>query len=181
MNNWRWDNCWAFRDQDDSSNLETTTSGKFVSIGNRFCWYGSDDCRARIDPPSCRQYKTGDFRTVRRLNWDEIIDEDEDDENWADRRVPSGGISCPGHGNDNDNSKSEEDTQSGGKGNRKRMGAKNGKGKLKSTENGKGNGKATEKGMGMGTGTGWGNRMVSLNKHQGQTARRAVERLQGAR
>jgi hypothetical protein len=46
----------------------------------------------------------------------EIIDEDDDDDNWADPGVLSGGRSCPGDGNENDNGKSEDDTQGAEKG-----------------------------------------------------------------
>jgi hypothetical protein len=73
MNNWRWDTHHAFRDQVDRSNLQTTSSGKVERTGDRFSWYDSDDLRAKIEPPSCRQYKLGDFLAVRPLNWDEII------------------------------------------------------------------------------------------------------------
>jgi len=81
MNNWRWDNPRAFGDQVDRSNPQTTSSGKVKRTGERFSWYSSDDLRAKIEPPSCRQYKPGDFLAVRPLNWDEIIDEDDDDDN----------------------------------------------------------------------------------------------------
>jgi hypothetical protein len=113
MNNCRWDNPHAFGDQVDCTNLQTTSSGKVKHTGERFSWYGSDDLSAMIEPPSCRQYKPGDFLAVRPLNWDEIIDEHDDDENWAYPRAPSGGRSRPGDGNDNDNDEGEEDTQGG--------------------------------------------------------------------
>ena len=45
-----------------------------------------------------------DFLADSPLNWDEIIDEDDDNENWADPGGLSGGRSCAGDGNDNDNS-----------------------------------------------------------------------------
>jgi len=61
MNNWRWDNPHAFGDQVDRSNPQTTSSGKVKRTGERCCWYGSDNLRAKIEPPSCRQYKPGDF------------------------------------------------------------------------------------------------------------------------
>ena len=118
--------------------------------GKRFSWYGSDDLRAKIDPPSCRQYKAGDFLSVRPLNWDEIMDEDGDDENWAHPGAPSGGWSRPGNDNDNDDGKGEEDTQGGEKGTGKGKATKNGKGKCKATEDGKGK----EKGKGKGNGNG---------------------------
>jgi hypothetical protein len=69
---------------------QTTSSGEVKRTGQGFPWYGSDDLRAKIEPPPCGQYKPGDFLAVRRLNWDEIIDKDDDDENRADRRAPRG-------------------------------------------------------------------------------------------
>jgi hypothetical protein len=139
MNNWRWDNPRAFGDQVDRSNQQTTSSGKVKRTGHRFSWYGSDDLRAKIEPPSCRHYKPGHFLAVRPLNWDEIIDEDDDDENWVDPGAPSGGRSRPGDDNDNDDGEGEEDTQGGEKGTGNGKGTKDGKGKGK--EKGKGNGK----------------------------------------
>jgi len=50
-------------------------------IGEHVSWCGSDDLKANIEPPSCRQYKPGDILAVRPLSWDEIIDEDDDDVN----------------------------------------------------------------------------------------------------
>jgi len=126
MNNWRWDNPHAFGDQVDHSNLQTTSSKKVKRTGERFSWYGSHDLREKIEPPTCRQYKPGDFLAIRPLNWDEIIDEDDDDENWADHGSPSGGRSRPGNGNGNDNGEGEEDTQGGEKGTGKGKGTKDG-------------------------------------------------------
>jgi hypothetical protein len=102
MNNWRLDNPRAFGDQDEGSNPQTTSSGMVKRTGQRFSWYGSNARRAKIELPSCRQYNPGDFLAIRPLNWDETIDEEDDDENWADPGGPSGGRSCPGHDNDND-------------------------------------------------------------------------------
>jgi len=152
MNNWRWDNPRAFEDQVDRSNAQTTSSGKDSRIGERFSWYGSDDPRAKIDQPSCRQYEQGDFLAVRPLNWDDIINEEDDDENWADPGAPSGGGSRPGDANDNDNGEDEEDMQGGEEGTGNGKGTKDGKGKGKATEDGKGTGKG--KGMGNGKGKG---------------------------
>jgi len=90
MNNWSWDNPRAFMDQVDCYNPQTTSSGKLKRTSESFSWSGSDDLRAKIEPPSCRQYKPGEFLAVRPLNWDEIIDEDDDDVNWADTGAPSG-------------------------------------------------------------------------------------------
>jgi len=118
--------------------------------GNRFSSYGSDDLRAKIEQPSGRQYKSGYFLAIRPLNLNEIIDEDDDDENWADPGGPSGGRSHPGDGNDNDDSEGEEDTQGGEKRTGKEKGTKNGE------WNGmeKGKGKAMEEGKGKGNGKG---------------------------
>jgi len=142
-NNWRWDNPHAFGDQVDRSNPPTTSSGNVKRTGEHFSWYGSDDLWAKIEPPSCRQYKPGDFLAVRPLNWDEIFDEDDDDENWADPGAPSGGRSRPGVENDNDDGEGEEDTQGGEKVTGKVKGTKDGKGK------GKGKGKGNGKGKGI--------------------------------
>jgi hypothetical protein len=139
MNNWRWGNPRAFGEQVNRFNPQTTSSGKVKRTGERFSWYGSDDLRAKIEPPTCRQYKPGDFLAVRPLNRDEIIDQDDDDENWADPGGPSGGRSSPGEGNDNDDSKGKEDMQGGEKGTEK--GNRKGKGKTTEEWKGKGNGK----------------------------------------
>jgi len=152
MNNCRWDNPCAIKDPVDRSNPQTTSSGKIKRNGECFSLYGSDDHRAKIQPPSCRQYKPGDFLAVGPLNRDEIIDVDDDDDNWADPGRPSGGRSRPDDGNDNDQGESEEDTQGGAKGNGKRKGTKDGKVKGKATENGKGKEKGKGKGNGKGKG-----------------------------
>ena len=129
MNNWRWDNPCAFEDQVDRSNPQTTSSGKVKCTGKRCSWYGRDDLSATIEPPSCRQYKPGNILAIRPLNWDEIIDEDHDVENWADPGAPSSGRRRPGHGNDNDDGEGDEDTQGGEKGTEKGTGTKDRKGK----------------------------------------------------
>ena len=151
MNNWRWANPGAFGDQVNRSNPQTTSLGKVKPTSKRFSWYGSDDLSAKIEPPSCQQYKPGNFLAVRPLNWDEIIDEDENEDNWADPAAPSGGRSRPGNGNDNDNDdgECEKDMQGGEKGTGKGKGTKNGmrKGKGKATEEGKG--KRNGKGKGI--------------------------------
>jgi hypothetical protein len=95
-------------------------------------------------PPSCQQYKLGDSLPVGTLNWDGIIEKDDDDgENWADPRGPSGGWSRSGDDNDNDNGKGEEDTQGGEKGTGKGKGTNDGKWK------GKGKRKVNSKGKGI--------------------------------
>jgi len=152
MNNGRWDNPGAFGDQVDRSNPQTTSSGKVERTCERFSWYGSDDLRAKIERPSCRQYKPDDFLAVRPLNWDVIIEEDDDDDNWAVPGGPTSGRSRPGDGNDNDEDESEENTQGGEKGTGKGKGTKDGKGKAKATEDVKGKGKGKRKGNGKGKG-----------------------------
>jgi hypothetical protein len=94
---------------------------------------------------------------VRSLNWDEIINEDDDDENWADPRVPSSGRSHPGHDNDNDNGQGQKDTQSSEKGTGKENGRKDEK----------------RKGMGKGKGNGKGNDILK-NTPRGEDISRAV-------
>jgi hypothetical protein len=142
MNIWRWDNPRAFGDQVDGSNPSTTSAGEVERITERFSSYSSDDLRAKIEPPSCQQYKPCNFLAIRPLNWDVIIDEDDDDENRADPGAPSGGMSRPGNGNNNENGEGEEDTQGGEKGTGKRKGTEDwkrkGKGKGKGNCNGKG-------------------------------------------
>jgi hypothetical protein len=74
MINWSWDNRRTFQDEVDRSNLQTASLEKVNRTGECFSWYGRDDLRAKIEPPSCPQYKTGDILAVRPLMWDEIID-----------------------------------------------------------------------------------------------------------
>jgi hypothetical protein len=116
--------------------------GKVKRTGERFSWYGSDDLWGNLEPPSCRQYKPGDFLAGKPLNWDEIIGEDDHDDNWVDPSAPSGGRSRPGDCNYNDDGESEEDTQ----------GSKNVTGKGKGTKDGKEQGKRKGKGNGKGKG-----------------------------
>jgi hypothetical protein len=120
--------------------------------GECFFWYFSDDPLAKIEPPSRWQYEPGDYLAVGPLNWNEIIDEDDDDQNWADPGAPSGGKSRPGNGNDNDTGEGEEDTQGGEQGTGKEKGTKDGKGKGNATEDRKGKGKGKGKGNGKGKG-----------------------------
>jgi len=143
MKNWRWDNPRAFGYRVDRSNAQTTSSGKVKRTTECFSWYSRDDRRAKIEPPSCRQYKPGHFLADRPMNWDDIIDEDDDNENWADPRAPSHGRSRPGNSDDNDKGEGEEDMQGGEKGIGKGKGTKDGKGK------GKGKGKGNGKGKGI--------------------------------
>jgi hypothetical protein len=127
MNNWRWNNPHAFGDEVDRSNQQTTNLGKVKPTGELFPWYGSDVLMAKIEPPSCRQYKPGEFLTLKPLNWDEIFDkDDDDDENRVDQGVPRGGSSHADDGNENDNSESVEDMQGGENGTRKGKGTKEG-------------------------------------------------------
>jgi len=142
MNNWRWNNPRAFSDQDDHFNVQTNSS-RMVKHTDECCsWYSCNHLRAKIEPPSCRQYKPGYFLAVRPLNRDEINKNDDDEENWADSGLRSGGGSHPRYGNDNDDREVEEETQHGEKGTMRRKGTKDGKakGKGRATENGKGQG-----------------------------------------
>ena len=143
MNNWRWDNAHAFADELDRSNPQTTSSGQVKRNGECLCWYGSDDSRAKIELPSCWQYEPGNFLAVRPLNWDEMIEEDDMEENWADPGAPSSGTNRPGIGNDNDDGEGEDDMEGGEKGTGEGKGTKDGKGK------GKGKGKGNGKGKGI--------------------------------
>jgi len=152
MNNWRWDNPHASGDQVHCFNSQTTSLGKVKRTCKRFSWYGSNDLRVKIEPPSCRPYKPGDFMAIGPLNWDEMIDEDDDDENWADPGARSGGRSHPGDGNDNDNCEGDEDMQGGKKGSRKEEGTKDREGKGKATVDGKGKWKGKGKGNSNGKG-----------------------------
>jgi hypothetical protein len=172
MNNWRCDNPRPFGDKVNHSNPQTTSSGKVKHTGEHFSWYGSDDLRVKIELPSCRLYKPGDFLAFRLLNWDEIIDEDVVDDSSADPCVQSGGRSRPGDGNDNDNGESEEDSRGG----------ENGTGKVKGTQDGKRKGKATEdekvKGMGQGKGNGKGKGIVKYTTRGDDISRAVALQLQ---
>jgi hypothetical protein len=126
LHNWRWDNLRAFSDQVKRSNPPTTSSGTVKRTGECVSWYGSDDLRAKIEPPCCRQYNPGDFLALKPLNWEEITNEDDDDDTWVCPSAPNGGRSRPGDGNDNDDGASEEDTQGGEKRTGKGKGTKDG-------------------------------------------------------
>jgi len=108
MNNCRLDNPCALVDQVERSNLQTTSSGKVKCSGQRSSSYGSDNLRAKIVLPSCRQYKPGDFLTCKWLNWVEMIHEDDDDESRVHIGALRSGRSSPGDGNDTDNGEGEE-------------------------------------------------------------------------
>jgi hypothetical protein len=102
-------------------------------------------------PPNCRQYNPGDFRDIGPLNWNEIVDEDDDnDENWADPGALSGALSLPSDGKDNDDSKGAEDTQGSDKETAESKGAMDKKGTWKETEDGKWLRNGTGKGKGNG-------------------------------
>jgi hypothetical protein len=144
-NNWMWDNLCAFGDPVNHSNVMATTLGKVKCTSEHFACYCSDDLRAKIEPPSCRQYKPGNFLAIRPWNWDEIIDKVNDNENWAVPTVPRGEWSCAsdGNGNGNGNGEGAEYTQAGEKGTGNGNGSTDGKGNEKrmSTEKRKGKGK----------------------------------------
>jgi len=79
---------------------------------------------------------------VRPLNWDHIIEDDDDDENWMDPGVLRSGRRCSSKDSDNDNCEREEDTQGGEKGTWKGKGTKD--------EKEKDTGKAIVEGKGKG-------------------------------
>jgi len=148
IKNWRWHNPCAFGDQVDRSNPQTTSSGKVKRNSERFPWYGCDDPRAKIELPSCRQHEPTDFLAVRPLHWAEILDEDDDAEDWADPGAPIGGRSRLADDNVNDGGEGEEDMQGGEIGTRQGKGTKDRKGKWKVTEDRKGKGEGRGKGNG---------------------------------
>jgi hypothetical protein len=89
--------------------------------------------------PSCREYKPGNILAGDPLNWDEIINKDNDhDEKWADPRVPTHEWCRPGAGKDNDNGKNEQNMQGSEKRSRKGNGTKAAQVKETATENRKG-------------------------------------------
>jgi hypothetical protein len=94
MNNWRWDNPRSCGDEGDRSNPQTTSWGKVKLTFECFSSYSSDDLRAMIEPPSCWPYKPGDFLAITPLNWDEIINEEDDYDNWriSERRAVEGAV-----------------------------------------------------------------------------------------
>jgi hypothetical protein len=89
-----------------------------------------------------------DFLAVRQLNCDEIINDDDDEEDWADPKEPCGGWSHPGDGNHNAEGYGEEDIHGDEKWTGKVQGTKDGTGKGKATEDGNGKGKAMWKANG---------------------------------
>lgn len=85
MINWWWDNPHSFRDQDDNSYPESTNSGKVIHTGECFSLYSSNPSRAKIEPPNCLQYRSGNLLAIRPLNLDKLLDEDDDAENCVPR------------------------------------------------------------------------------------------------
>jgi len=106
-----------------------------------------------IEPPQCWQYKPGDFLPGRLLNWHEIIDHNDDDENWADPGMATSRRSRPGKGNDNVDGECEEGTHCGEQGTEKGKGTMDGKWqgmrKGKATENTKGKGQGNRERIGI--------------------------------
>jgi hypothetical protein len=94
-----------------------------------------------IVPPSCWQYKPATFLAVRSLNWDEIFEEDDDGENWADPDGPSSGCSCPRDGSYNHDRDGEENRQGGEAGSGTGKGTMNGKRKERRLRMGRGKGR----------------------------------------
>lgn len=83
MDNWRRDNPHAISDQDNCCNPQRTSAEKVKCTGHHFSSYGRNDLLAKVDLPSYRQYKPGDFLAIKLLNCNETIDKDDGDENWA--------------------------------------------------------------------------------------------------
>jgi hypothetical protein len=145
MKTWCLDNPHTFGDQVYLSNPLTTSLGMVTYTTERFAWHGTDDLRAKIEPPSCQQYNPGDFKAIRPLNWDVIIDEPDADDTWVDPGAPSRGRSCPGDGNDNVNGGGKEDMKSGEKGTGNQKETHHGKWKCRGKGKGNGQGKAIVK------------------------------------
>jgi hypothetical protein len=82
-NNQWWDNLRAFGDQVDCSNPQTTSSWRGKSTRESFTCYSCDDPWVKVEPSRCQLFKAGDFLAVRRLNWDETINDDDNDEYLA--------------------------------------------------------------------------------------------------
>jgi hypothetical protein len=72
-------------------------------------------------------------------NWDEIIDEDDADQNWAEPGSTSSARSHPVDGDDNDYGESEEHMHEGENRTRTRNGIQDVKGQVKATEDGQKN------------------------------------------
>lgn len=82
---------------------------------------------------------------IRPLNWDEIIEEDDDNENWADRGSLGDRSTHPGDENHHHDGKGQVNKQGGVQWTRKGKGTQDENGKGKATEDEKGRGK----GLGM--------------------------------
>jgi len=153
----QWDSPCAVVVHVDHSNALRNSSGTVNCTYKSFSRYRQNDFRAKIEPPSCLQYKPGTLQGVGLLNRDEKIDEDERDGNWVDSVVPSSGMSRPLKANNNDEGKGEDDMQGGEKVTGKVIGSKDEmgigkqkvKGKGKATEEGKGKGDGNSKGKGI--------------------------------
>jgi hypothetical protein len=115
MNIWRWDNPRAFGDQGNCTISQSTSLGKVKCTGEHFSLYGTNDFRVNLVLPSRQPFKPGDFLTVRPLKWNEIINKDDDAENWADHRAPRSGRNRHGDGNQSDDGEGDEDMQGGQK------------------------------------------------------------------
>jgi len=81
-----------------------------------------------IEPRRCQQYKPDDILPIRPLNWDDTIDEDTDDVNWADPEVSSGGRSHPSDDNYIDDGEGQENMLRSQNGTRKGKGTTHNKG-----------------------------------------------------
>jgi hypothetical protein len=83
--------------------VHTTGSVNVKCTFERCARYRPDDLHTVIESCSWQQEKPGEFLTVRPMNWDEILDKDDDTANWADPGPPSDGWGRLSHLIDNDN------------------------------------------------------------------------------
>jgi len=140
---WR-GNPYAFGDQVNRYNVETTRLAKGKNTGVCFFCHGSDDLTAMIEQRCCQLYKPGNILAIGQLNSAKIIAMDDDGENWADHGAPSGGSSHHIYGNDHAGCNGEEDMQSGETGTGTRNILMDGKGQCRPSEDGVGKGNANK-------------------------------------
>jgi hypothetical protein len=124
LNNWRWDRPSALGDEVIRSNPQKTRLVKLNLAGEHFSSYGSGELMATVEQPACRLCKRGDFFAIRRLNRDQAIANDDDDENCGGPEMPSCVLSHPGHKDGNDDGNGEEGMPGGVTGTRNGRGRK---------------------------------------------------------
>jgi hypothetical protein len=138
MINWRWDILNTFERQVNRSDPQKIILQKVGRTGERFSWYCSEYLWAKVERPTCWQYKPGDFLAVSLLNLDETIEVEDRDDNWGDPGASTDRRSHSIDANDIDNGEGEEDMPCSEKATRKEKGTKYGKGYGKGKGNGKG-------------------------------------------